>query len=159
MNGQDAWTITAPISEPGRPRRFEFDLKTACADGRLVRVSVCNSATGMEAACSPVGVFASQGEHFLIAAPRIASGQFRAVLMSWKDGKRRNLAIGDVTRPSAEVVCRVDGADPQDARFDGGHNSFEIDAERLRSGDLAILDDTGRVLGALPELDQIAALM
>jgi hypothetical protein len=153
-----SWTITVPPLEPGRPRRFEFDLRPACKEGSLIDVSVRNPETGTEAACSPIGVFASQGEHFLIANPSISDGRCSAVLVSVSENRRRSLSIGDVTRPTMELVCRADREDSASARFDGAHNTFDLDIARLQAGGLVILDEAEKIIGELPTFDQIADL-
>lgn len=158
IGDSSAWTITNPPVEAGRPRPFEFDLAPACADGRLIKVSVFNPATGTEAARSPIGVFASQGAHFVFAHPRIADGKCRAVLLLWKDGRRRRLTLGYAEDLTLDEIAKVDLDDPAATRFEGGDNSFVLDLDVLRTGEVMILDEDGSVIGKLPPLDRIMAL-
>lgn len=158
VGSKTAWTITNPPAEAGRPRPFELDLAAFCADGALTKISVFNPATGTEAARSPVGVFACQGIHFLLAHPRIEDGMCRAVLMFWKDGRRHRLSLAYAEDLTLEEVARVDGPDPDDARFEGGDNSFVLSLDLLATGEVMILGENGSVLGKLPPLAQIMAL-
>ncbi|HWA91124.1 MAG TPA: sulfotransferase [Rhizomicrobium sp.] len=158
LGGRSHWAISNPPPEAGRPRPFEFDLAPFCSDGLLQKVSVVNPATGAEAARSPVGVFASRGAHFLFAHPEIADGTCRAVLLHWKDGRRRRLSLHYAEDLTLDEVARVDLDDPAEARFEGGDNSFVLDLEILRSGEVMILDEEGAMLGKLPPLRRIMAL-
>lgn len=157
IDGVPGWAITNAPAETGRPRPFEFDLASRCTDGRLVKLSVLNPASGSEAARSPLGVFASDGAHFLFARPRIADGKCRAVLLHWKGGKRARLTLAHARDMTLDEVARVDLDDPPEARFEGGDNSFALDLDLLRAGNVAILDEDGSMLGKLPPLDQIMA--
>ncbi|MBV9992172.1 MAG: hypothetical protein JOZ72_12885 [Alphaproteobacteria bacterium] len=158
VDDRTAWTIANPPAETGRPRTFELDLAPFCADGRVARVSVFNPATGVEAARSPVGVFASHRTHFLIARPRIENGMCRAVLMFWKDGRRQRLSLAYAEDLTLDVVAKADLPDPDDASFEGGDNSFALGLDVLGTGEVMILGEDGQVLGKLPPLAQILGL-
>jgi hypothetical protein len=143
------WTLTGPTADPAK-RPFEFDLAPWCAEGALVPVSVFNPTTGAEAQRSPIGVFASGGNHFLFADPQISGEACRAVLMFWKDGRRRSLSLA-----TAGAVAAVNLDDAIGRRFDGGNNSFSLSLEIIRAGGVRILDEDGEMLGILPSLPEI----
>ncbi len=149
IDGKSEWTFTNPGTDPAK-RPFEFNLAPWCADGALVCASVFNPATDRKAQRSPLGAFACDGRHFLFADPHISGNAFRAVLMFWKDGRRRPLKLA-----AAGATVEVNLQDLPSSRFDGGNNSFSMDLGVVGAGGVAILDDDGAEIGKLPPLPQI----
>jgi tetratricopeptide (TPR) repeat protein len=150
VNAQRDWTLTGEPAAADRPRPFEFNVAPHCGDGAIAKVSVADPVSGREVDRSPVGVFVSGGRHFLLANVRIADSMCRATLLSWQGGKRQQLFLARHDGPEPEIVCPVNGEDEPAFRFDGGHNSFAIPVDLLRSEDVLILGEDRATIGKLP---------
>ncbi|HEX4862169.1 MAG TPA: hypothetical protein VFV07_13110 [Rhizomicrobium sp.] len=155
VDGKPEWILTGAAEEAGKPSTFEFDTAPCCAGGRVAAIGVFNPATGAEAARSPLGVFASGENHFLLADPWVSDEACRAVLMHWKDGRRCALTLARRRSGGLETLAQVDIEDASHARFDGRRNSFSLGLDVLGEGGIVILDEDGTELGTLPMLAEI----
>ena len=156
VDGRASWALTSNPPQPGVPRPFEFDLSLDCDDA-FAKVAAFNPATGVEAVGSPIGVFRSQGEHFLFGYPVIRENRLRAVLLSWKDGKRRALSLGLAQYATISTIAEANLADAPEASFECGNNSFEVDLSNFRGCEILILDENSAVVGRLPPVERILA--
>ena len=155
VDARREWILTDAAEEAGKPSTFEFDAASCCIPGRISAIGVFNPATEVEAVRSPLGVFASGENHFLLADPWVSDEACRAVLMHWKDGRRRALTLARRRSDGLETLAQVDIEDASHARFDGRRNSFSLGLDVLGEGGIVILDEDGIELGHLPALAEI----
>jgi hypothetical protein len=155
VDGRREWILTGAAEEAGKPSTFEFDAASCCGGERIAAIGVFNPATGAQAARSPLGVFASGENHFLLADPWVSDEACRAVLMHWKDGRRCVLTLARRQDGGLERLAQVDIEDARHARFDGRRNSFSLGLDVLGRGGIVILDEDGTELGHLPRLCEI----
>lgn len=155
IDGRREWILTGAAEEAGKPSTFEFDAASCCGEGRIAAIGVFNPATEIEAARSPLGVFVSGENHFLLADPWVSDEACRAVLMHWKDGRRCVLTLARRQDSGLERLAQVDIEDARHARFDGRRNSFSLSLDVLGRGGIVILDEDGIELGTLPRLSEI----
>jgi hypothetical protein len=155
IDGRRDWVLTSPAAEAGKPSTFEFDTARHCGEGRIAVIAIFNPATGVQAQRSPLGVFACGETHFALADPRISNESCSAVLICWKDGRRRALTLARRRGEALDTLARVDIEDSDQARFDGRRNTFALDLDVLGQGGILILDEDGTELGQLPPLAEI----